>query len=552
VSPTARHPWSPRAVAGWVAAALVALSLPACQQQEGAGTEAAAPGTTPGSFPRSGPPGDPPQTVDQADIERAVEQLPRLIEEARARTGVPGISVAVVFEDKVVFARGFGLRELGTDKRVDAGTAFQLASVSKPVGATVMASLVGDGTISWDGLIREADPGFALADPAVTERLTFADLYAHRSGLPDHAGDLLEDLGYRRDEVLQRLRYYRLSPFRAHYAYTNFGLTEAAVAAAGKTGRPWEDLSAERLYRPLGMTATSSRFADFMAAPNRARPHVREPDGDWVVSAEQRAPDAQTPAGGVSSTVNDMARWLRLQVGDGRFEGREIVKPDALQAARTPHMTSMPPRSPTARAGFYGLGFNVSYDEAGRTKVSHSGGFTLGAATCVGVLTNERLGVAVLTNGMPIGVPEAVVEMVNDLVTEGQITRDWLALYGQALGSLYPTPEVDYTTPPAGATPARPAARYTGTYTSPIYGPLRITAGAGGELTLHVGPKPVEAVLRHYDADTFWFAPPGENAELPSPVVFTVSGSGPASAVRVGWLDGDAEPSEGIGTFTRT
>src|SRR4030095_10744897 len=118
----------------------------------------------------------------------------------------------------------------------------------------------------------------------------------------DHVGDELEDMGYSREEVLHRLRYVRgtADHFRSRYAYTNFGFTAAAVAAARAAGKSWEDLAAEILYRPLGMKATSSRFADYAAAKNRAVLHPRV-EGKWVAKYV-RDPDAQSPAGGVSST----------------------------------------------------------------------------------------------------------------------------------------------------------------------------------------------------------------------------------------------------------
>ncbi|MEU5637700.1 serine hydrolase domain-containing protein [Streptomyces rishiriensis] len=119
-------------------------------------------------------------------------------------------------------------------------------------------------------------------------------------------------------------------------------------------------------------------------------------------------PDAQSPAGGVSSTVRDMSKWLRLQLGNGTFKGRQVVDADALEETHLPHMVSEPPHSPAGRTGFYGLGWNVSYDDQGRLKLGHSGGFALGAATNVALLPSEKLGIVVLTNGEPIGVPEAI------------------------------------------------------------------------------------------------------------------------------------------------
>jgi hypothetical protein len=168
--------------------------------------------------------------IKKQQVDKAIQELEKLAQQAIQNKVVPGLAIAVVFQDKVVYAQGFGVREVGKSEPVNPDTVFQLASVSKPIGATVVAALVGDKKISWDSKISDLDPTFAMYDPWVTREITIRDLYAHRSGLPEHAGDLLEDLGYDRAHVLYRLRFQKPdSSFRTHYAYTNFGLTEAAL-----------------------------------------------------------------------------------------------------------------------------------------------------------------------------------------------------------------------------------------------------------------------------------------------------------------------------------
>jgi CubicO group peptidase (beta-lactamase class C family) len=211
-------------------------------------------------------------------IDDAISKIDGLANDVMKNTGVPGLAVAVVRGGKTVYAKGFGVKDdgkgAGQDNKVDADTVFQLASVSKSVGATVVAREVTDNVVAWDTPVVTKLPWFALSDPYVTGHVTVADLYSHRSGLPDHAGDKLEDLGYDRRQVLERLKYLPLTPFRSSYAYTNFGLTAAAEAVATAAGKSWEDLSDQALYRPLGMSSTSSKYADFLARPNRAVLHV--------------------------------------------------------------------------------------------------------------------------------------------------------------------------------------------------------------------------------------------------------------------------------------
>ncbi|HEY5812575.1 MAG TPA: serine hydrolase domain-containing protein, partial [Terrimicrobiaceae bacterium] len=182
-------------------------------------------------------------TVSWRSVRDAVLQLDKQTKKEMTRTGLPGVAIAVVFKDRVVYAKGFGVTKVGGQTRVNSKTVFQLASLSKPVGSTVVAALVGKGIVSWDSRIADLDPSFAMFDPAVTSQVTIRDFYSHRSGLPDHAGDLLEDLGFKRTEILRRLRYQPPGgPFRQFYAYTNFGLTEGAIAAAKAAGKPWEVL----------------------------------------------------------------------------------------------------------------------------------------------------------------------------------------------------------------------------------------------------------------------------------------------------------------------
>jgi CubicO group peptidase (beta-lactamase class C family) len=486
--------------------------------------------------------------VTRAQVEAALPKLETLATETLRRTGVPGLAITVVYKDEVLFLRGFGVGKAGTARPVTADTVFQLASVSKPIASTIVAGLVGDKVVTWDDPIVKHDPAFQMDDPYVTRAVTLRDMFCHRSGLPDHAGDLLEDMGFDRATILHRLRYLPTgNRFRATYAYTNFGLTAAAVAAARAAGTSWHDLAAARLYRRLGMTHTSSRVADFTAAPNRALLHVRV-GGRWV-ARYTRDPDTESPAGGVSSSVRDLAQWLRLQLGNGMFEGRRVIDAAALAETHRPQIISDAPHNPaTDRAGFYGLGWNVSYDDQGRVRLSHSGAFNLGAATTVTLLPSEQLGIVALTNAHPIGAPEALTRSFLDLVLTGTVAQDWLALYGQRFLAFdkpaYGT-TVDYTRPPAHPSPALASTAYVGVYHSNFFGEITIAAHGGG-LVLTQGPHKAPFPLRHFARNVFTYQPVGENAYGLSAVTFTVGAEGKATRVVVENLD-----IHGQGTFTR-
>jgi CubicO group peptidase (beta-lactamase class C family) len=500
----------------------------------------------------SPPPGAPPNEVSGLQIpagrvDDAVAKLDGLVDDLMKRTGIPGMAVAVVHGGKTVYAKGFGVRDASKgdaqDNRVGADTVFQLASVSKSVGATVIAHEVSDEVVSWDTPVVPKLPWFALNDPYVTGHVTIADLYSHRSGLPDHAGDKLEDLGYDRRQVLERLKYLPLNPFRSSYAYTNFGVTAAAEAVSAAAGKPWDDLSDEVLYRPLGMTSTSSRFADFLARPDHAVNHVKV--GDKWEPRFQRNPDPQSAAGGVSSSVDDMARWLNMLLGNGTYNGQRIASPEALLPANTAQVVSVPATTPKARSGFYGYGFNVSVTSSGRTQYSHSGAFSLGAATNFVVMPSEDVGIIALTNAAPIGVPETLTAEFMDLVQYGQIRENWADLYQQAIGWMNnPEGSLVGKRPPANPAPARPLRDYAGVYVSDYWGPAVVTE-RDGALQLSLGPKNQTFTLAHWDGDTFTFTLTNENAPPGTISKATFSGS-PAPTLNLEYFD-----SAKLGTFTR-
>jgi CubicO group peptidase (beta-lactamase class C family) len=327
--------------------------------------------------------------ITDENIAKAVEALPGIIQDAIDRTGVPGISGAVVRHDQVLLTAGYGVRLAGSGELADADTVFQLASLSKPVGATVISRAVSKGIVAWDDPVRKHLPWFHIGNAFVSNNVTLADLYFHRSGLPDHAGDHLEDLGFKREQILWKLRLLPLAPFRSQYKYTNFGLTAAAEAVARAYHTNWADLGEVLLYQPAGMTSTNSRYRDYLSAENPATTHQRH-NGHWI-AGPPRDPDAQSPAGGVSSTANDMARWMQLQLGNGALE-MDLIKPDVLPVMRQPHSFSSISPDPRARSSMYGLGLGTGVDGTGHVVWSHSGAFLLGAATTVTMVPGGDIG----------------------------------------------------------------------------------------------------------------------------------------------------------------
>lgn len=487
--------------------------------------------------------------VAGSSLTAAVTRLDALIREKQLATGIPGIAVGVVAGTDVAFLQNYGVREAGSDQAIDRETMFQIASLSKPIASTIVAGLVGDGVCGWDDPIIRHDPTFALSDPWLTDAVTIRDLLCHRSGLPEFAGDRLGDLGFSRSEILSRLRYYTPVPFRARYAYTNYGFTEGALAAAAAADKRWEAIATLRLYAPAGMTRTTSRNDYLLVDDNRARLHVRENDR-WVARYERNV-DAQAPANGVSSSASDLCRWMILQLNQGMLDGQQIIAPEPLAETQHPVIVSIPPvTSADEHAAFYGLGWNVGYDSAGRVRLSHSGAFFLGAGTSVMLSPATGIGVVVLTNAQPIGFAEAVCATFLDEVLDDATGFDWFLVYERIFAAFYAshtTAPIAYDRPPATPSAALPTAAYVGTYQNRLYGDAVVSRTGADGLVIALGPAPLEFGLTHYDRDIFTYQPTGEFAfSTPSGVRFDIAPGEIASGLVI-----DQFNQDGQGSFIR-
>jgi CubicO group peptidase (beta-lactamase class C family) len=457
-------------------------------------------------------------TISADGVKSALAQLDPYIRSNLAKTNVPGAAVAVIYDNQVVFLRGYGVRTTGESAQVDPDTVFEIASLSKPIASTILASLVGERKISWDDRVTELLPGFQLSSPETTREVTIRDFLSHRSGLATESGDLLEDLGYARPQILQRMRYLSLpGHFRTTYAYSNFGYTTGAIAAANRIGKPWETIADEQLYAPLGMTSTSSRFSDYENRVNKAALHIMlngKPVNRFV-----READAEAPAGGVSSSARDLAEWVRLQLNQGEWNGKHMVDASALAETHKPQVcrAASDPAKPNECPGgqYYGLGWDVGTNPQGHAQLSHSGAFFLGSATSVYIIPDEHIGVLALTNSTPIGLPESICLTFLDFLHYGKQQRDYLPLIAPLFGQMISDTQnasADYAALPApkSAGAPRPLGTYVGTYRNEYFGTVEV-ALENDRLVLRLPPRGAYYELSRWDGDTFTYYFASEN-----------------------------------------
>ncbi|HEV2884188.1 MAG TPA: serine hydrolase [Pyrinomonadaceae bacterium] len=448
--------------------------------------------------------------LSQAQVtEQRLTELQEYAEKARKDWNVPGFSIAVVKDDKVIFAKGFGIRELGKPGVVDENTLFAIASNSKAFTAAALAVLVDEGKVKWDDRVTKYLPSFELYDPYVTRELTIRDLLSHRSGLETFAGDLLwYESNYTRDEILSRARFLKpASSFRSRFGYQNI-LYMAAGEIVGKvSGLGWDGFVKERFFAPLGMKRTVTTHAELLKADNVATPHNSTEGNIRVIRYGNL--DNMAPAGGIKSSALDMAQWMRLQLGRGSFETKKLFGANRSREMWTPHTVftgiseDAEKFNPTRHFNLYGLGWLLS-DYHGRLVVSHGGGLD-GMTSQLTLLPEEKLGVVVLTNSeSPLG--SIVVNRVVDMFL-GVPPRDWSADFRARSKASEEAAKVAAKkledARVLNTKPSLPLAAYAGTYSGQMFGDAKVTEENGGLVVRLMPSSFFIGDLEHWNYDTF-------------------------------------------------
>jgi len=249
---------------------------------------------------------------------------------------VPGAAVAIVRNDSVIYAKGFGVLAAGSNTPVNDQTRFEIGSSSKAFTAALVAMMVSDGKMKYDDLISQYLSDFKLYDPAASAQVTIRDALEHRSGI-GRGESMWIDLGTSRDEVLHRVRFLKPeSSFRSTWSYQNIMYLAAGQAAGKAAGSTWEDLVQQRIFNPLGMTASAPLYRMLKDKSNVATPHGM--DHDTVYRQPPFNAENIAPAGAILSNARDMAQWLRFQMNDGVVNGNRLVSTAALSETHKPQM----------------------------------------------------------------------------------------------------------------------------------------------------------------------------------------------------------------------
>jgi CubicO group peptidase (beta-lactamase class C family) len=451
---------------------------------------------------------------NQAHSAPALAIAPRTIDatvtHAMKAFDVPGIAVAIVKDGKVVFAKGYGVRELGKAPTVDADTLFQIGSNTKAFTAAALAILVDEGKIHWDDKVIQYMPEFLMYDPYVTREFTIRDLLTHRSGLGLGAGDLMffPETDFSREEIIHNLRYLKpVSSFRSKFDYDNVLYMVAGQLAARVANQSWESFVAQRILDPLQMRPCAPTYESIDDHSDVAAPH-QVIDGK-VTAIRVQSLKAVGPAGTINCSVNNMSKWLITQLNGGTGPaGQKIFS--AERGEEMWSITTAQPLNPAfaelTHTNFlgYGLGWELQ-DQFGHKRVSHTGGVP-GTVTWVSMIPDLKLGVLVFTNQENGFAMEAIGNQILDAYL-GAPARDWVALAAQF--SKVRSDEAGKVEAESAKTVAAPIApplrlnAYAGRYADPWRGEAVIDV-RGGKLWMKISrTQDLEGALTPFSANIF-------------------------------------------------
>src|SRR5687767_7332654 len=293
----------------------------------------------------------------------AAQNFDKAARDAVAAWQLPAVAVAVVQDDKVVFVRAYGVKEIGKPEPVTADTLFQIGSATKAFTTTALAMLADEKKLDWDDPVRQHLDYFRLADPCADSLVTLRDIVSHRTGLKRH--DELWDYGtWSREEIIRRIGSVELTrPFRSAYQYHNIMFMTGGETVAAASGMPWEQFVTTRIFQPLGMKNTVIAHEEWLQK-ERTASHRYDPATNAVRPYAAVDYASLGPAGAIKSSARDLAQWVRFQLAGGAIDGKRLLSEKALEETWKPH-TVLPVSSETAEdnpvtnINTYGLGWRV-------------------------------------------------------------------------------------------------------------------------------------------------------------------------------------------------
>lgn len=380
---------------------------------------------------------------------------------------IPGLSIGIVANNRLVYAKGFGIRGKSNRLPVDTRTVFQIGSTTKAFLTATMAIMVDRGKLRWDDRVVDRYPEFRMKDPWVTREFRLFDLPAQRSGLPPLVNDILAMLNFNEPEMIRSLGHVEaVSSFRTTFAYTNITHLLASRIVAKAAGAPdWNAVLQKELLDPLGMKDSTYTAEAIESAADHANGHRWTPKGTIEVPFTPIFPYHMAGAGDINSNIEDMARWVRVQLGNGTFDGRRIVSTENLTYTRMPKVALTDQVS-------YALGW-YNYLTPNGNIVWHDGD-ALSFGSFVGLVPDKNIGIIILTNETNVEAPNSLGVWILDRIL-GNAKHDYVAENLKNAKTNFETTAKLFAKP-ANPRPFPPLAPLAGNFVNPGFGKVTLTA----------------------------------------------------------------------------
>jgi len=435
-----------------------------------------------------------------------LKDFPEHVEKAMKEWKVPGLAISIVKDGKVIFSEGFGFRDVKKGLKVTPQTLFAIGSSSKAFTAAAMGILVDERKLDWDKSVREYLPSFKLKDPFATERMTPRDLVCHRSGLPRH--DLMwYNSSATRKELFERLQYLEPSKdFRTSFQYQNLMFMTAGYMVGQVAGMSWEDFIKKRIFEPLDMNSSNFSVEDSKKAPDFALPYMKKENK--VQEIPFRNIDSVGPAGSINSSVTDMAKWVLLNLNNGKVGEKQIISEASLKQIHSPQIVvgEMFPGFDKYNEIFYqsyGMGWMIT-SYKGHFLFHHGGGID-GFTALVSFMPRDKLGIVVLTNLNGNSLPFFVTFNAYDRLL-GLKQTPWSKRFKEVMDKLKEDAEKakkekDKDRKP-NTQPSHPLEEYAGDFENPGYGIISIEKE---DDSLKGSYNSIQFTTKHYHYDIFEF-----------------------------------------------
>jgi CubicO group peptidase (beta-lactamase class C family) len=480
----------------------------------------------------------------QSKVEPLIPKLNQIIEKGMKDWEVPGCAIGIVENDKIVYLKGFGVKEVGGSDPITPRTVFPLASVSKAFCAATIGLMVDDGKMHWDDPVRRHISGFALRDPLANEMVTIRDLLNHMTGVPRHDELWYHSTNTQKDilDKIPRLSY--TAPIRSRNQYNNVMYMAAGVAAGNANGTSWERLVTERIFQPLGMKDTGPYAINYLKAPDKATPHDKS-DHLKIIPTAFLVADNIAPAGGINSNAQDMCQWMRLLLNNGTYEGKQIIKEATLKETMRPQVMFGRPSGGILNMFSNLISYSMGWAEkdlGGQMVVEHNGRLN-GFSTSVTLLPKLKIGIVMLANNessMPYVIPTALINAIlgRPEVPYFEFIKWFNPLTWDAKTSQLRQEREFFEKAVKGTRPAQKLEGYVGKYTDGVYGSVAISQDKAG-LRMKWGWKDIALSHLHYETFYGRFADGNPDCTYLQTVTFHYNNKGEIVSLNLGGLDED-------------